>query len=155
MDSKRPIYSSDELGHFAPQSLLHFCENGVKLMPEGVVKPLITSLFVGKHWITQGRVHTKLVGEQCAQIHRCYWLAFRKLRPWSTGLLPLEYFGIEYLLELQSHFQVFESRFTESSCIYPAGGGSCFDRQMPDRFKRCVKAKGGHFEYVVGYIYFL
>lgn len=143
-------------------SQLHFCEQGVKTRAanyqadilERVVKPLNNTLFAGKHWVFQ---------QDSAPAHKAKstqrWLGmnlpeFIAAEDWPSGspdLNPLDY-RLWNILEEKAcckphrNIEALKADLVKAAASLPLDVVRAAIDEWPDRLKKCVKAKGGHFE---------
>jgi hypothetical protein len=141
---------------------LHFCEQGVKTKAinyqsdilEHVVKPLNNSLFSGNYWVFQ---------QDSAPAHKAKttqtWLEsnvpdFIRSSDWpsaSPDLNPLDYCLWNILEEKacsKSHRNIesLKADLIKAAASIPIEVvRGCIDT-WPNRLRKCIKAKGGHFE---------
>lgn len=141
---------------------LHFCEQGVKTRAvnyqndilEKFVKPLNHTLFAGKEWTFQ---------QDSAPAHKAKttqrWLAtnlrgFIAAEDWPSGspdLNPLDY-RLWSILEQKAcskphkNIESLKSSLVKAAASIPQDVVRAAIDEWPERLKKCVKAKGGHFE---------
>jgi len=140
---------------------VHFCEQGVKTsgkvyvqMLEDVVQPLTDTLFHGEHWIFQ---------QDSAPAHKCKlaqnWLQenvpeFIAHMDWPSGspdLNPLDYRLWTELEEAacskpHTNLEALKASIRKAAANLPLERVRAAIDEWPDRLRKCVRAKGGHFE---------
>lgn len=141
---------------------VHFCEPGVKInakvyqetVLEWIVKPLNTTLFHGEHWVYQ---------QDSAPSHKAKsmqeWLEnnvpdFISHQEWTSGspdLNPLDY-SLWDILESEvcatrhPNLESLKRSIVEKAASMPLEVIHTAISKWPERLKKCIEVKGGHFE---------
>lgn len=141
---------------------LHFCEQGVKTRAanyqtdilENVVKPLNDTLFAGKHWIFQqdsAPAHKAKSTQRWLELNLPEFIAAEDWPSGSPDLNPLDY-RLWSVLEEKAcskphrNIEGLKVDLVKAAASIPLEVVRAAIDEWPDRLKRCVKAKGGHFE---------
>lgn len=139
----------------------HFCEQGVKTngkvyveMLENVVEPLKDTLFHGEHWIFQ---------QDSAPAHKSRlaqnWLRenlpeFIEHTDWPSGspdLNPLDYrlwtdLEEDACSKPHTNLEALKSSIRRAVANFPMERVRAAIDEWPERLRKCVRARGGHFE---------
>lgn len=141
---------------------LHFCEQGVKIRATNyqkdilkrVVKPLNDTLFAGKHWIFQqdsAPAHKAKTTQRWLATHLPEFIAAEDWPSGSPDLNPLDY-GLWNILEEKAcskphrNVESLKLDLVRAAASIPIDTVRAVIDEWPDRLKKCVKVKGGHFE---------
>jgi len=141
---------------------LHICEQGVKTRAinyqndvlEKVVKPLSDTLFAGKHWIFQqdsAPAHKAKSTQRWLEENLPEFIAAQDKPPESPDLNPLDY-GLWSIFEEKAfskphrNIESLKVDLVKAVASIPIEVVRAVINEWPDRLKKCVKAKGLHFE---------
>lgn len=141
---------------------LHFCEQGVKTKAtnyhsdvlEKAVKPLNETMFHGEHWSFQqdsAPAHKAKMNQKWCADNLPDFIATEDWPSGSPDLNPLDYRLWDYLEQKacskrHRNIESLKASLTKAAASIPLEVVRAAIDEWPERLKKCVKAKGGHFE---------